>query len=355
MDAPDPRDAIPRGRGTSANPKNRFVAIDYEPDPDAPPEERSTIPTEIFEDDSKSLLSRNDSPDVPFEWSVNPYRGCEHGCVYCYARPFHEYLGLSAGLDFETKLFVKLGAPDLLRAELMNPKWEPAAVNLSGVTDCYQPIERRFGLTRRCLEVLLDFRNPASVITKNALAERDADVFQDLAKLDAGLVGITLTTLDEQLAAKLEPRASTPRRRLDAIRTFAAANVPVHVLVSPIIPGLNDHELPKLLLAARDAGARSASWTLLRLPHAVDDLFQDWLERFEPLKRGKILHRIEQARGGAHYDNRFGTRMRGEGPIAQEIADLFEFARERAGLEAHSKPLSTVHFRRPGPKQGTLF
>lgn len=343
-----------RGRGAADNPDNRFVALRYEPYPDAPPEERE-FRTEVFRDVSKSILSRNDSPDVPFEWSVNPYRGCEHGCIYCYARPTHEYFGLSAGLDFETKVFVKENAPELLRTELMHDRWQPAAIVFSGVTDCYQPIERGFRLTRRCLEVLSEFGNPAGIITKNSLIERDVDLLADLAARDLASVAISVTTLDESLAASMEPRAATPRRRLETIARLAAARVPVHVMTSPAIPGLNDHELPAILRAAADAGASSANYTLLRLPHAVDPLFDEWLARAHPGHREKVLRRIEDARGGKRYDPDFKTRMRGAGRIAEELREMFEFARERAGLAAHPKPLALDRFRRPGPKQGTLF
>jgi DNA repair photolyase len=343
-----------RGRGAANNPDNRFVPLRYEPDPDAPPGERE-FRSEVYRDVSKSILSRNDSPDVPFEWSVNPYRGCEHGCIYCYARPTHEYFGLSAGLDFETKLFVKENAPELLRAELMNPKWQPAPIVFSGVTDCYQPIERSFRLTRRCLEVLAEFGNPAGVITKNALIERDLDVLQGLARHDLASVAITITTLDETLAAKLEPRAATPRRRLATIAALAGGGVPVHVMTPPVIPGLTDHELPALLRAAADAGASSANYTLLRLPHAVDPLFDDWLARAVPGQRDKVLRRIEDARGGKRYDPNFATRMRGEGRIADEIGELFAFAKERAGLTARPRPLALDRFRRPGPQQRSLW
>lgn len=343
-----------RGRGAADNPNNRFLPLRYEPDPDAPPEERE-LRTEVYRDVSKSILSRNDSPDVPFEWSVNPYRGCEHGCVYCYARPTHEYFGLSAGLDFETKLFVKENAPELLRAELMDPRWNPAPIVFSGVTDCYQPIERTFRLTRRCLEVLQEFGNPAGIITKNALVERDVDLLAALAARDLASVAITVTTLDESLAASLEPRAATPRRRLEAIRKLSSNGVPVHVMTSPVIPGLTDHELPAILKAAADAGASSANYTLLRLPHAVDPLFDDWLARAAPGHREKVLRRIEDARGGKRYDPDFKTRMRGAGRIADELREMFEFARDRAGLVAHPKPLALDRFKRPGPTQTTLW
>ncbi len=342
------------GRGAADNPDNRFVRLTVEPDPECSQEERAIV-TEYFVDASKTILSRNDSPDIGFEFSVNPYRGCEHGCIYCYARPTHEYLGLSAGLEFESKIFVKEKAPELLRAELMNERWRPQAINFSGVTDCYQPLERRLRLTRRCLEVLIEFKNPAAVITKSALIERDIDVLAELAAIGGALVGITITTLDESLASKLEPRAASPRRRIGAIAALANAGVPVHVMTAPIVPGLTDHEIPAILKAAAEAGARSAGWTLLRLPHAVNPLFEDWLTRYAPGQKEKVLRRIEDARGGERHDSRFHVRMRGEGRIAEEVADMFAFARDRAGLAPDAPKLSATHFRRPGPQQGKLF
>jgi DNA repair photolyase len=345
------------GRGTGENPEHRFTRERIEIDRDVvgDADAASQPRTELFRDVTKSILVQNDSPDVGFEWSVNPYRGCEHGCIYCYARPSHEYLGMSAGLDFETRILVKERAPELLRAELMAEKWQPRTIAISGNTDCYQPIERQLRLTRRCLEVLEEFRNPVAIITKNALVERDVDLLRAMAARECAMVGVTLTTLDEDLASRLEPRASTPRRRLAAMKALSAAGVPVHVMCSPVIPGLTDHELPALLRAARDHGATSAGYVFLRLPHGVAELFDEWLAREEPLKREKILRRVEDARGGKRNDSRFGSRMRGEGKVADEIADLFRFAAARAGFESRPPILSTAHFRRPGPRQGRLF
>ena len=351
-------------RGTSSNPSDRFTGRAIEVDleglaaaaraagDDAIPSPRTTF----WDDASRSIVSTNDSPDLPFEASVNPYRGCEHGCSYCYARPTHEYFGLSAGLDFETKILVKRRAPELLRAELMKQSWVPRLVALSGVTDCYQPVERLLGITRGCLEVLAEFLNPVGIVTKNALVTRDVDVLQRLAAHDAVQVFVSVTTLDADLAGELEPRASRPAKRLEAITTLARAGIATGVLVAPVIPGLTDHEMPSIVAAAREAGASMASWQLLRLPHGVKQLFDEWLERHRPLRRDKVLDRIRELRGGALNDANFGTRFRGEGEWARQLEALFRVALARAGLLGmRGRGVSTAAFRRPGPRQGGLF
>src|SRR5258708_2940826 len=274
----------PRGRGATINPADRFTALHYDQDEFSAAENARPIPTEFFADDTQSIISRNNSPDVGFETSVNPYRGCEHGCAYCYARPTHEYLGFSAGLDFESKILVKLKAGPLLRAELSNRNWRPQVVVLSGVTDCYQPIERKLRLTRSCLEVLAEFRNPVSIVTKNFLVTRDLDLLRELARFDAVSVFVSITTLNADLAAKMEPRASRPAHRLRAVEMLARAGVPVGVMVAPIVPGLNDREIPAVLEAAKTAGAGEAGYTVLRLPHGVKDVFQEWLKLHFPEK-----------------------------------------------------------------------
>ncbi|UPT73776.1 MAG: PA0069 family radical SAM protein [Elusimicrobiota bacterium] len=303
----------PRGRGTALNPANRFVELAYEWEESADPSEKPAPKTKFFKDATKSVLVKNDSPDISFTWSVNPYRGCEHGCIYCYARPYHEYLGLSSGLDFESMIFVKEDAPELLAAELAKPSWVPDTIALGGVTDCYQPVERKTLLTRRVLQVLADARNPCGFVTKNALAVRDVDVFQELARFSAIRVYFSLTTLDPELARRMEPRASTPQNRLDAMRTLAKAGIPVGVMTAPMILGLNDHEMPKLLEAAADAGAVSAGYVPLRLPHQLGPLFTEWLERNYPDRRAKVMNQIASIRGGKANDPRFGTRMTGRG------------------------------------------
>jgi DNA repair photolyase len=265
----------------------------------------------------------------------------------CYARPTHEYLGLSAGLDFETKILVKEDAPELLRRELSSPRWQPRVLAVSGVTDAYQPIERQLKLTRRCLEVLAEFRNPAVVITKNHLVTRDADVLAELARHEAAAVFLSVTTLDRELARVLEPRASQPEGRLAAIRELSAAGIPTGVLVAPVIPGLTDHEMPSILQAAAEAGARFAGYVLLRLPHGVSDLFQQWLARHYPDKVTKVLGRIRELRDGRLSDSRFGSRLRGQGVLADLIKDMFTLAAKQAGVHGRSPELSTAHFRRP--------
>ncbi|HEX6938779.1 MAG TPA: PA0069 family radical SAM protein [Longimicrobiales bacterium] len=337
-----------RGRGASANPPNRFETLSYLPDPAERDPDDPGPRTCLLRDPSRRIIARNDSPDVGFDASINPYRGCEHGCIYCYARPFHEYLGFSAGLDFETQILVKEDAPELLRAELSSPRWEPQAIALSGVTDPYQPAERRLRITRRCLEVLAEFRNPVVIVTKNHLVTRDIDLLADLARDHAAHVNISLTTLDDELRRRMEPRASTPARRLAAIEALAGAGIPVRVMVAPVIPGLNDTEVPALVAAAAAAGARAATWIPVRLPHAVADLFDAWLDQHYPERKKKVLNRIRGVREGKLNDSRFGHRMRGSGPFAQQIGALFDVACRRAGIGRDLPPLSTASFRRPG-------
>jgi DNA repair photolyase len=343
-----------KGRGAATNPANRFELRMVEPDPDAL-DEVSAPETQVLPDRARTILTRNDSPDIGFTWSLNPYRGCEHGCPYCYSRPYHEYLGLSAGLDFETRLFVKEDAPDLLRKELAAPKWVPDVVALSGVTDAYQPIERRLQVTRRCLEVFAEFRNPVGIVTKNALVARDADLLADLARDQAALVMVSVTSLDGHLAGVMEPRASRPHARLEAIRQLRAAGVPVGAAVAPIIPGLNDHEIPAILAAVAEAGAQWAFHTVLRLPGAVADLFADWLERHFPERKEKVLGRVRDLRGGKLNESRFGVRMTGEGPLAEQIRALFRLSCRRVGLGTKAAPLSTAAFRSGRFVQKTLF
>jgi DNA repair photolyase len=345
--------AIP-SRGAGSNPANRFEEIHLERDADWDPEQDPLPRTRFLRDHSSRILATNDSPDVPFEVTLNPYRGCEHGCIYCYARPTHEYLGLSAGLDFETRIMVKEDAPGLLRQELSSPSWVPKPIGLSGVTDCYQPIERRLKLTRGCLQVLAEFRNPVSVVTKNSLVTRDVDLLSELAGCHAAMVCISLTTLDTELRKVLEPRTSPPAARLATIRTLAGAGIPVGVLVAPVIPGLTDHEIPALLAAAAEAGAKFAFYELLRLPLAVAPLFEEWLTHHFPAKKEKILSRIRSMRRGKLNNSQFGVRMRGEGVFAEQISQMFEVARRKAGFAEEGTPLSTAAFRRPGESQLAL-
>lgn len=350
-----------RGRGTPLNPANRFERIHAEVDEtaeaDLDPDEivRPGPKTQFFDDDSQSILSRNDSPDVPFTYGVNPYRGCEHGCAYCYARPFHEYLGWSSGLDFETKIMVKRRAPELLRAELSKPTWQPEPIAFSGATDCYQPAERQFRITRGCLEVALELRNPVSIVTKNRLITRDLDLLGGFATWNGAAVLITLTTLDADLASRLEPRAARPAARLETIRQLTAMGVPVSIMIAPIIPGLTDHEMPAILNAAAEAGAQSATMIVLRLPFQVKALFADWLETHVPTKKARVLARVREMRGGELNVTEWKTRMRGEGPHAENIRNLFVAARRRAGLQSNFPTLNSAAFRRPGGTQLDLL
>ncbi len=350
--APDdqpPAQRALKGRGATDNPANRFerlhvVAAESWTDPDDPAPR-----TVLLRDSTRTILARNQSPDVGFSVSINPYRGCEHGCIYCYARPTHEYLGFSAGLDFETKILVKHDAPALLRDALMSPRWTPQPIAMSGVTDPYQPAERRLRLTRGCLEVLAEFRNPVAIVTKNHLVTRDVDLLAGLAEHEAAAVAISVTSLRTELQSVMEPRTATPARRLDAIRRLAAAGVPVRVMIAPVIPGLTDEEMPAILEAAAEAGAREASFIVLRLPHGVKKLFSDWLEAHFPERRERVLNRVRDLRGGELNDPRFGLRMRGEGVYADHLRQLFDTARRRAGLTGEGLRLSTAAFRRPSP------
>jgi DNA repair photolyase len=352
-----------RGRGTAANPPNRFERLSYEtPTPEdvegltAEQIEETPAPqTQFFKDHARSILTRNNSPDIGFEYSINAYRGCEHGCIYCYARPTHEYLGFASGLDFETKIMVKEDAPQLLRKELSARSWKPQVISMSGVTDCYQPIERKLNLTRKVLEVLLDFRNPVGIITKNFLVTRDIDLLSEMAQYDCAAVFISVTTLDPQLARIMEPRTAQPARRLEAIRRLSEAGIPTGVLVCPVIPGLTDHEMPAILQACSEAGAQFAGYNMLHLPYAVKDLFDNWLSTHLPEKRSKVLSKIRDVRGGKLNDSNFGTRMTGEGPFADQVKGLFKIACKKAGITNRGPQLSTAHFRRPTVGQLQLF
>ena len=346
------------GRGAQINPSNRFARIEYVEDlshlEDEDAADISRIRTEYFSDVSKSVVSENDSPDVFFRYSVNPYRGCAHGCSYCYARPTHEYLGLSAGLDFEAKIFVKERAPELFRDWLARDRYEPELVMMSGVTDCYQPAERHFQLTRKCLEVALEARQPIAVITKNALVTRDLDLLTPMAEQNLINIALSITSLDQALTRVMEPRTSSPAARLRAIRELSDAGIPTHVMVAPIIPGLNDSEIPAILRAARDAGATSAAYVLLRLPLTVKPVFLEWLDRHLPNQKDKIESRLRETRGGQLYESDFGTRMIGRGEIADQIRQTFEVFVKKHGLIHGHRPLDTSQFRRPVPKSGQL-
>lgn len=340
-----------RGRGTGDMTQGRFERYGRV----YAEEEAQQYETEVFRDASRTILSTSESPDIGFHTHLNPYRGCEHGCIYCYARPTHEYLGLSAGLDFETKIFAKLEAPTLLRQTFDARNWQPRAIGMSGVTDCYQPVERKLKLTRACLEVFVEYRNPLVLITKNFLITRDIDLLAQLAQYQAVHVTISLTSLKGEIARTMEPRASRPELRLKAIETLHRAGIPVSVNMCPVVPGLTDAEIPALLEAAAQAGAHSAHYNIIRLPYSVKDLFAAWLEQHFPNHKEKVLNRLREMRGGKLYKAEFGSRMTGEGIYADHIANLFTATRKRLGLDKPFAPLSTRHFRRASSPQLMLL
>ena len=365
MDPPDDfsiRDALLDGpahrRGAALNPGNRFEDIRLhvlgeEIDRQWIEHEREDgtlhrVERQVYLDKTQRIINRVEATsDVPFDWTINPYRGCEHGCIYCFARPYHEFLGFSSGLDFETKIIAKPDAPKLLRRELAARSWRPEPIVMSAITDIYQPLEHKMRIARQCLEVLADCGQPVSTMTKSALVLRDIDLWSRLAKMNAGRVTITLVTLDADLARTLEPRASAPAGRLRAIRELTAAGIPVSVNIAPIIPGLTDVEVPTILKAVADAGAQSAAWALLRLPYQVKDLFLDWLQRnVHPDRARKIESLIRQSRGGKLYDASH-NRHTGNGPLAAQIAQTFDVFTRRYGLNRDIRPLSSAHFRRP--------
>ncbi|MFO0870429.1 MAG: PA0069 family radical SAM protein [Pirellulales bacterium] len=345
--------------GTRLDPPNRFDKTQAVPDfeqlewDDEYLRQRAERPIQYLDDTSQSIVVENNSPDIPFRYSVNPYRGCIHACSYCYARPYHEYLGLNAGLDFETKILVKHAAAALFREFLSRDTWQPEPIVFSGVTDCYQPAERQFRLTRQCLEVAHQCHQPISIITKNALVLRDCHLLSDLASRRLVHVNISLTTLDPELASVLEPRTSIPAARLRAIETLAQAGVPVQVMVAPLIPGLNDHEAPRVLEAARRAGATAASYTLLRLPLTVEPIFLEWLQRTQPLRAQKVISLIRHTRDGQLNDATWGQRMVGTGELADQIQSLFRVFRQRLGF-TDLPPLDASQFQPAVPRSGQL-
>lgn len=309
-----------------------------------------TFKTEVFEDKAKSIISRNDSPDISFESSINPYRGCEHGCIYCYARPTHCYLGHSAGLDFETKLYAKSDAAALLRKEFAKPGYKPAMIALGGNTDPYQPIERQRRITRAILEVMAEANHPVGIITKSALIVRDIDVLGPMARKGLVRVAVSITTLDRAVARAMEPHAATPERRLDTVRRLSDAGIPATVMVAPIIPGLTDHEIEPILKAARQAGARDAGYVLLRLPLEIKDLFREWLWEEFPERAARIISLLQSMHGGRDYTSAFGVRQRGTGPYARQIAMRFKLAKKRLGLEDERWQPSTELFVPPSDR-----
>jgi DNA repair photolyase len=342
-----------KGRGASFNPKVRFEQAEAEPFDDGwaslgqALEERPAVRTEVLPDRSRRVIAHNTSPDIPFEQSINPYRGCEHGCIYCYARPSHAYLGLSPGLDFETRLLAKHDAAALLEQELAKPGYRCRPIALGTNTDPYQPVERRLGITRSILEVLSRARHPLTIVTKSAAVVRDLDILAPMAAQNLAVVCLSVTTLDPSLARTLEPRAAAPHRRLEAIRALKHAGVPTGVMVAPVIPAINDHEIERILKAAASAGAGQAGYVLLRLPHEVKELFAAWLDEHAPGRKDRVLSLVRQCRGGNLNDPEFGTRMRGEGPYARVIAERFAVAVRRLGLERRKVELRTDLFQPP--------
>ena len=353
----------PIGRAATVSPPNRFerlhVEDDYEQLADDPESLASLtgerrVKTEFYADATQNILATNDSPDVPFDFSANPYRGCEHGCAYCFARPSHEYLGFNAGLDFEARIMVKLDAAKLLREALNKKSWRGDLIALSGVTDCYQPAERKFRLTRGLLEVMLEARQAVTIITKNALVARDIDLLAPLAAENLAHVNVSITTLDAELARTLEPRTSTPAAKLEAVKKLTAADIPTRVMVAPIIPGLTDHETPKILAAAAEAGAWNASFVLLRLPLAVKPIFLDWLAVNRPDARDKVEGLIRDTRDGALYQSEWKTRQRGTGAYADQIAQSFAVFRRKHGLDRKLPDYDTTKFTPPQLASGQL-
>jgi DNA repair photolyase len=351
------RDALPtgpvRGRGAGLNPGNRFEDVrlhvlgDYLDEITTENPDGTQVTTRVFRDATRTIVNPVDSPDICFKWTINPYRGCEHGCIYCYARPSHEYLGLSSGLDFETRIYAKQDAAALLRKKLAHPSWQPETIVMSGITDPYQPVEAKLRITRSILEVLAECRQPVGLITKNKLITRDLDLLQELNRFGAVSAAVSVTTLDHELAMKMEPRASSPKARLETVSKLAGAGIPVRVMMAPLIPGLTDHEIPAVLRACADAGARQAGFVMLRLPHQIKDLFLDWLQRLHPLSAARIEGLIRDVRAGKLYDSAWFTRGRGQGPLAEQIGQTFRVFRARYNLDQQMPELSGAHFRRP--------
>lgn len=351
-DAPMPRPLIHKGRASLSNAAGRFEKQSVQAEDDGWGSLDAELPplaTEVIADSSRSLISYNDSPDIPFDRSINPYRGCEHGCIYCFARPTHAYLGYSAGLDFESKILVKPEAAHLLRDELGKRNYHPAPLALGTNTDPYQPLERQYGIMRQILQVLAETSHPVSIVTKSSLIERDLDILADMAAKGLASVCLSVTTLDRRLARRLEPRAAAPQRRLETITRLREAGVPVGVMVAPLIPVLTDHELEAIVKAAHQAGAQSADYILLRLPLEVADLFQEWLNAHYPLKAEHVMNRIRDSRGGKTYDAAFHQRQRGSGAYADLIGQRFRLITQKLQMNKPLPPLRSDLFRKPSP------
>ena len=339
-----------RGRGVGSNATSRFEAlkrVGFDDGWTRSDDELPALKTHVTAEIARTIISRNTSPDISFDRSINPYRGCEHGCSYCYARPTHAYMGLSAGLDFETRLFAKTNAAELLRKELGAKGYEAATIALGANTDPYQPVERQYRITRAVLEVLNETSHPVGIVTKSALVTRDIDILKDMASRGLVKVALSLTTLDHKLSRKLEPRAATPGRRLQALELLSAAGIPTVVMTAPVIPAINDMDIEKLLGAAQAAGAREAGYVLLRLPHELKELFREWLEREFPDRAAHVMNLVRDTRGGRDNDPDFGARMSGRGPYAWQIGRRFELACKRLGLNSQKQKLRADLFSRP--------
>jgi DNA repair photolyase len=344
-----------KGRGSACNPKNRFLDTELVYDADKETGRLDKPKTVLLRDHTSKIISTNNSPDIGFDVSVNPYRGCEHGCVYCYARPTHEFLGMSAGLDFESKIVVKYDAAKLLRKTLSEKKWKPQTLVMSGVTDPYQPIEKKLRITRGCVEVLAECNHPLVIITKNYLVTRDIDLLAMLAEIGAVKVVISITSLDKIITDTMEPRTSRPQKRLKAVRELTEAGIPVHVNIAPVIPGLTDNEIVPIMEASAEAGATSVSCNIVRLPYGVKDIFVKWLEDHHPNRKDKIINRIKSLREGKLNRSEFGERFRGVGPFADQIRQLVEIHSKKLGMNQNRLPLNSAQFKRPQTDQLTLF
>src|SRR5690242_20272330 len=342
------------GRGAVSNASSRYdreKRVLFDDGWNDEEEELPALKTQLIRDTTRTIIARNTSPDISFDRSINPYRGCEHGCIYCFARPTHAYLGFSPGTDFESRLFAKPNAAELLAKELSAPGYVPRMIAIGTNTDAYQPIEKKMRIMRSILEVLRDFKHPVGIVTKSPLVLRDIDILSEMARENLAKVALSVTTLDRKLARTMEPRAGTPTRRLQAIKALSDAGIPTGVMFAPVIPALNDGEMEQVLSAAADCGARTAGYVLLRLPLEIKDLFREWLEANEPGRAKHVMSLIRQMRGGKDYDAQWSTRMKGTGPYAEMLAKRFQMAVKRTGLNKDSKPLSLTKFRKP-PRTG---
>lgn len=344
-----------RGRGASTNAGHRFTDEEIEYDLDEFTGQLKKPERKILRDHTKGIISTNKSPDIPFDVSVNPYRGCEHGCAYCYARPTHEFLNMSPGLDFETKIVAKYDAPKLLREKLASESWRPQTLVMSGVTDPYQPVEKELRITRQCIEVLAESYHPLVIITKNYGVTRDIDLLKKLADVHAVRVVLSITSLDKNLIGTLEPRTSRPKKRLQAVEELTNAGIPVHVNIAPIIPGLTDDEIVPIMEAAKKAGAESVSYTILRLPYSVKDIFMKWLDDHQPNRKQKVINKLKSLKNGQLNRSQFGERFRGEGAYGEQIRQLMDIHKKRLGLDRKREPLTCDAFKRPENGQLNLF